>query len=54
VDILDFDELEGDDDKTLGSPRAATGDDGKLPRHFGLAGQGLESFPPKIICCAEL
>jgi len=54
MDILDLDELKWYDDKTFSSARAATGDDGKLPRHFGLAGHSLESLPPEIICCAEL
>lgn len=54
MNVLDLDELKWYDDKTFGSSRAATGDDGKLPRHFGLAGQSLESLPPEIICCAEL
>lgn len=51
--ILDLDELKGHDDKTFGGTRAATGDDGKLSRHFGLAGERPERFPPEIICRAE-
>ena len=54
VHILDLDELKGHDDKTFGGARAATGDDGKLPRHFGLAGERPERFPPEIICRAEV
>ena len=54
MDILDLDELKWYNDKTFSSARAATGDDGKLPRHFGLAGYSLESLPPIIICRAEL
>jgi hypothetical protein len=54
MDILDLDELKWYDDNTFGSACAATSDDGKLPRHFGLAGQSLESLSPEIIRRAEL
>jgi len=54
MDILDLDELKWYNDKTFGSTRAATGDDGKLPRHFGLAGQSFKSLSPEIICRTEL
>jgi hypothetical protein len=54
MDILNLDELKWHDDKTFRSACTAAGDNGKLPRHFGLAGQSLESLPPKIICRAEL
>ncbi len=54
MDILDLDELEWYDDKTFGSARAATSDNGKLPRHFGLAGHSLKSLSPEIICRTEL
>jgi hypothetical protein len=47
MDILGFDEVRGYDDKAFGNPRAATGDDGQLPRHFGLAGHGSEGLAPK-------
>ena len=51
--VLDLDKLKRDDDEAFGSPRAAAGDDGKLPRHFWFASQGFERFPPEIICSAE-
>jgi hypothetical protein len=54
MDIRGFDEFRGHDDKAFGNPRAATGDDGQLPGHFGLAGHGSERLAPEIICSAEL
>jgi hypothetical protein len=51
--ILDFDKLKRHDDETLGSPSTTAGYDRKVPCHFGLAGQGLERFPPEIIRCAD-
>ena len=51
--VLDLDELKRYDDEAFGSPRAAASDDGKMPCHFWFASQGLECFPPEIICSAE-
>jgi len=53
MEILDLNELKWYHNKTFSSARAATGDDGKLPRYFGLAGQSLESLAPETICRAE-
>jgi hypothetical protein len=46
---LDLDELKGHDDKTFRCTRTATGDNGKLARHFRLAGQRFERLAPEII-----
>jgi hypothetical protein len=48
-DALDLDELKGHDDKAFRCTRTATGDNGKLARHFRLAGQRLERLAPEII-----
>jgi hypothetical protein len=54
MDIFDFDEPRGHDDKAFGNPRAATGDDGQLSGHFGFARHGSELLASEIICSAEL